>query len=205
MPWFETKETNPDKGKWGQHWTMKNMNPDIKDASGKRQIASHFYPLIDLYASGDSHVVDWQLGLMKLSGVTGVLIDWPGTANVWDYPGNAANCEAIIKGCQRVGLEYAIVYEDHNLGMARDAHMLNVTIIEQGKADMVYLRDKHMVNSVLSHDTTTHIPNLMESNGKLSGVTGVLIDWPGTANVWDYPGNAANCEAIIKGCQRVGL
>ncbi|CAG2179616.1 unnamed protein product, partial [Oppiella nova] len=116
------------------------------DASGKRQIASHFYPLIDLYASGDTHVIDWQLGLMKLSGVTGVLIDWPGTAKVWDYTGNAANCEAIVKGCERVGLDYAIVYEDHNLGMARDAGKLNVSIIEQGKADMAYLRDKHMVN-----------------------------------------------------------
>jgi hypothetical protein len=38
-----------------------------------------------LYASGDSHVIDWQLGLMKLSGVSGILIDWYGTADVRSY------------------------------------------------------------------------------------------------------------------------
>ena len=145
MPWFETKATN--NGKWGQHWTMANINPDQMDSSGKRKIASKFYPLIDLYASGDPHVVDWQLGLMKLSGVTGVLIDWPGIANVWDYPTNHKNCLEIIKGCERVGLQYAIVYEDHNLGMARDAHLLKTDIITQGKADMAYLRDNHFGKS----------------------------------------------------------
>ena len=113
MPWFETKATNG--GKWGQHWTMASKNPD-QMVGGKRSIASHYYPLIDLYASGDSKVIDWQLGLMKLSGVTGVLIDWPGTAHVYDYPTNLRNCEAIIAGTERHGLQFAIVYEDHNLG-----------------------------------------------------------------------------------------
>jgi len=114
MPWFETKASNG--GTWGIHWTMANINPDQMNGD-HRKIASHYYPLIDLYASGDSHVIDWQLGLMKLSGVSGVFIDWPGTANVFDYAKNKQNSEAIIKGCERHGLQFAIVYEDHNLGM----------------------------------------------------------------------------------------
>jgi len=79
---------------------------------------------------------------MKLSGVSGVLIDWPGTANVYDYAKNKQNSEAIIAGCGRVGLEFAIVYEDHNLGMAHDDGKLG-DIIGQGKADMAYLQDHY--------------------------------------------------------------
>jgi hypothetical protein len=126
MPWFETKASNG--GKWGQHWTMANVNPDQMNGD-KRKIASKFYPLIDLYASGDPHVIDWQLQLMKLSGVSGVLIDWPGTANIFDYAKNKQNCEAIIAGTARHGLEFAIVYEDHNLGMGRVVrNKLNIKI-----------------------------------------------------------------------------
>ena len=143
MPWFETKATNG--GKWGQHWTMANKNPD-QMVNGRRSIASHYYPLIDLYASGDTRVVDWQLGLMKLSGVSGVLIDWPGTAKLWDYPSNLRNCEAIIAGTQRHGLDFAIVYEDHNLGMAHDAGMIT-DMIAQGKADMTYIQNNYFTKS----------------------------------------------------------
>src|SRR5512145_1749186 len=50
MPWFEDKTTSG-TGKWGWHWTMNNQNPDITDAAGKRQIASHYYPAIGPYAS----------------------------------------------------------------------------------------------------------------------------------------------------------
>src|SRR5882672_5326859 len=85
MPWFETKASGG--GKWGIHWTMANQNPDIV-SGGKRQIASHYHPLIDAYASGDTAVIDWQLGLMKLSGVTGILVDWPGTSGLLDYGAN---------------------------------------------------------------------------------------------------------------------
>src|ERR1700748_2311994 len=51
LPWFETPATSPD-GKWGQHWTMANENPDII-TNGKRQIASYFYPMTGPYASSD--------------------------------------------------------------------------------------------------------------------------------------------------------
>jgi hypothetical protein len=95
-------------------------------------------------------VIDWQLGLMKLLGVTGVLIDWPETAKVCDYPTNMRNCEAIIKGCERVGLEFAIVYEDHNLGMAKEQNMIP-DIMAQGKADMTYLRDNYFTNKYYTH------------------------------------------------------
>jgi len=116
MPWFETRETNGN-GQWGIHWTMANRNPDIVDGSGKRQIAAHYYPEIGPYASGRDDVVDYQLLLMKYAGVDGVFIDWPGTLQHNDYPANHRNSEAIIRGTERVGLEFAVVYEDRNIGI----------------------------------------------------------------------------------------
>ncbi|CAG2175537.1 unnamed protein product, partial [Oppiella nova] len=134
MPWFETKASGG--GTWGIHWTMANQNPDIV-SGGKRQIASYYHPLIDAYASGDTRVIDWQLGLMKLSGVTGILVDWPGTSGKKDYAGNARNADAIISRTAAHGLEFAVVYEDNNFKLA------NITDhIGQGRKDMQFVHDK---------------------------------------------------------------
>src|SRR5262245_2445970 len=43
MPWFETPATLGGSN-WGYHWKFNNRNPNIVDATGKRQIASHYYP-----------------------------------------------------------------------------------------------------------------------------------------------------------------
>lgn len=135
MPWFESKEFS---GYWGGHWTMANQNPDIVDASGRRQIASYYYPLIGPYASADADVIEYQLLLMKLSGVDGVLIDWPGTTNAFDYVRNRQNSEAIISKIAKVGLEFAVVYEDNNLTLANVPDKIG-----QARADMNYLRDNY--------------------------------------------------------------
>jgi hypothetical protein len=140
MPWFETKETNA--GAWGQHWTMANQNPDIIDGTGRRQIASHYYPLIGPYASGDSNVIEYQLLTMKLSGIDGVLIDWPGTTNLYDYPKNAANAEKIISMLGKVGLAYAMVYEDQNINIAYGKGVVTDKIAA-ARQDMDYLQTHH--------------------------------------------------------------
>lgn len=135
MPWFETKETNG--GVWGSHWTMANKNPDNVDANGKREIASNYYPLIGPYASSDEAVIEYHLLLMKYSGVDGILIDWYGTRELWDYPSNRKNTEAVVKVLERVGLDFAIVYEDQTLREALEGEAQ----IAQAKLDMKYLED----------------------------------------------------------------
>ena len=52
---------------------VNNRNPNIVDATGKRQIASHYYPKIGPYASSDPDVIEYHLLLMKYAGVDGVL------------------------------------------------------------------------------------------------------------------------------------
>ncbi|MCF8273925.1 MAG: T9SS type A sorting domain-containing protein [Flavobacteriaceae bacterium] len=112
MPWFETPEFN---GNWGWHWTMNNQNPNIivDSATGKRQIASHFYPLIGPYSSIDADVIEYHLLLMKYAGVDCVSIDWYGVkGSNGDINSLLANSNAIIDKTQEMGLDFALILED---------------------------------------------------------------------------------------------
>jgi hypothetical protein len=140
MPWFETKESND--GTWGSHWTMANQNPDIIDAEGNRQIASHYYPLIGPYHSGDKSVIEYHLLLMKYAGIDGVLIDWYGTFDVNDYKINLENTEALIELIDKVGLKFAIVYEDRTLNPVVDAGAAG-SVENAARIDMQYLQNNY--------------------------------------------------------------
>src|SRR6187399_140070 len=107
MPWFQSK---PVSGYWGSHWKMTNKNPEIIDANGKRQIASHYYPLIGPYDSKDSDVIEYHLLLMKYAGVDGILIDWYGSHTNYDYGTNLINTNAVIDKLDDVGLQFSVVY-----------------------------------------------------------------------------------------------
>ncbi len=138
MPWFETKETSDD-GTWGQHWKMATRNPDNIDGEGKHEIASYYYPLIGPYASVDKDVIEYHLLLMKYSGVDGVLIDWYGTADLYDYPLILRNSEALIDMLDEVGLDFAIVYEDRTIRIAYENGAIEDSI-KAAQDDMDYLQ-----------------------------------------------------------------
>jgi hypothetical protein len=142
MPWFETKESN--NGTWGIHWKMAYKNPDnmIDPVTQKREIASHYYPLIGPYASGDDDVIEYQLLLMKLSGIDGILIDWYGTLNLHDYPANKRNTERIISLTSKVGLDFAITYEDQTVRAGVDAGVVTDDIAA-GRNDMNYIEGQY--------------------------------------------------------------
>lgn len=133
MPWFETPATN--NGSWGQHWTMATRRPDVIGSNGQREIAAHYYPLIGPYASSDPDVIEYHLLLMKYAGIDGLLIDWYGTRALWDYPANKRNTEALVNALDKVGLQFAIVYEDQTLREGLSAF----DKVSQAKADMQYL------------------------------------------------------------------
>lgn len=138
MPWFETRESSPDN-QWGYHWTMQNKDPDKMDSSGKREIASHYYPLIGPYHSGDRDVIENHLLLMKYAGIDGVLIDWYGTYDLNDYKILRENSEELIAMLDEVGLEYAIVYEDRFLTNIVNAQ-LAPTVVRAAKNDLEYIQ-----------------------------------------------------------------
>lgn len=191
MPWFEAKDYS---GYWGSHWTMANRNPDSIDSAGRRQIASYDYPLIGPYSSADPAVVEYQLLLMKLSGVDGVLIDWPGTTNAFDYVRNRQNAEAIIGQIAKVGLEFAVVYEDHNLTLANLADQVG-----QAKSDMAYLRDNYFNKSEYLKLNNQPLlldfgPQTLQNQNDWTSVFSVLPTKPYFMTLW-YEHNEAGANA----------
>ncbi len=183
MPWFETSQSSGN-GKWGIHWTMANQNPEQQDDAGRRQIASHYYPLIGPYASGDPDVVEYQLLLMKYAGIDGVLIDWPGTLQKLDYPKNVKNSEAMIERSADFGLGFAVVYEDQNLkhGEAPDARAA-------GRSDMTYLRDRYFNQpNYLRHGGAPLLlvfgPQVLQSPDDWGDLFSVLPQRPTLLTLW---------------------
>lgn len=109
MPWFVTK---PYSGSWGWHWTMNHFNPDTLNASGERNIASWYYPLIGPYDSDDPVVLEYHVLLMKLGGVDGVIVDWYGMDNYLDYGVNEQRTAALYPWIAKAGLKFSLCYED---------------------------------------------------------------------------------------------
>jgi len=121
MPWFSAK---PLSHSWGWHWTMNAFNPD-KTVDGRRQIASHFYPLIGPYDSSDPHVLEFHLLLMKLSGIDGVIVAWYGLHEFRDYPMLHKNSQHLVKQVERLGMKFAICYEDQTIPTLVKARQLS--------------------------------------------------------------------------------
>ncbi|MGQ9609854.1 MAG: glycoside hydrolase family 71/99-like protein [bacterium] len=146
MPWYMSK---PISGYWGWHWTMNHFDPEKVDETGKREIASHYYPLIGPYDSSDPFLLEYHTLLMKVAGIDGVIIDWYGSKDFYDYAIINRNTCMIINFAEKAGLEYAICYEDQTIKHKINAKYINVEdAIEHGKKDMLYLQSKWFNNKL---------------------------------------------------------
>ncbi len=135
MPWFQTPGSLGGTGgtQWGWHWKMNTQDPNISDASGKRQIAAHFYPKIGPYDSSDPDVLEYHLLLMKYSGIDGALIDWYGVQGSNGDINSLLNASnTFVNKSNNYGLKLGVVLEDR---FARN--------IADEQANMHYLRDNY--------------------------------------------------------------
>jgi hypothetical protein len=112
MPWYQTPSVS---GLWGWHWTMNHFNPNQQDEAGQALIASHYYPLTGPYDSRDEAVLEYQLALMKLSGIDGVIVDWYGIEDFWDYGLINQSTLKLFEHIQKAGLWFVICYEDQTI------------------------------------------------------------------------------------------
>lgn len=112
MPWY-TADVKANQFGW--HWTMNHFDPTKVDDAGKREIASHHYPQIGPYDSGDPHVLEYHVLLMKLSGIDGVIIDWYGNRDFRDYAMINRNTRALIPWLKKAGLTFTFCYEDQTI------------------------------------------------------------------------------------------
>jgi autotransporter-associated beta strand protein len=112
MPWFQTPETLGGTS-WGWHWTMNNDNPNTIESNGERQIASYYYPLTGPYDSSDPYIIEYQMLLMKLSGITGPIVDWYGVqGSNSDETSLKTASNDIITSTPTYGLSVGLTLED---------------------------------------------------------------------------------------------
>jgi len=111
MPWFEA---DPTARRWGWHWTMNKYDPTVVQ-NDRREIASKYYPVIGPYDSSDPHVIEYHLLLMHTAGIDGVIIDWYGIRDLWDYGIIHRNTGLLVEQARSYGLKVAICYEDKTI------------------------------------------------------------------------------------------
>lgn len=149
MPWYQSPNVD---GYWGQHWTMNTADPTII-SNGRRQIASHFYPLIGPYSSSDTLVLQWQSLLMKYAGVDGIIIDWYGTSGVHDYGILADASEVIAHQFASTGLEFSYMYED------RTVEQVQINLPNAGSVSSILVTDFSHLLAQSTHPKHTRLGN----------------------------------------------
>lgn len=126
MPWYQTPDVS---GYWGWHWTMDHFDPTQTNEKGQPEIAAHFMPLTGPYDSSDEAVLEYQVLLMKLSGIDGVIVDWYGMADFRDYAKLNESTNKLFEYVKKAGLFFVICYEDQSI-----KHMVHENYITQDEA-----------------------------------------------------------------------
>ena len=124
MPWFQ---------KYGFHWQQGGAKFDPAEIlpNGRANISSHYYPLTGNYDSADPLVLEYQVALMKMAGIDGVIFDWYGITEGIDYKPIHEATLAMIEVIKKRGMKYAICYEDQSV-----KHLIEFGIVakDQGRA-----------------------------------------------------------------------
>ncbi|MFZ0826999.1 MAG: glycoside hydrolase family 71/99-like protein [Verrucomicrobiia bacterium] len=132
MPWFVSQ---PYSGSWGYHWTMNYFNPNvINTTNGEQEIASWYYPLIGPYDSLDPAVLEYHVLLMKLAGIDGVIVDWYGQDNYYDYSINNQRTLALFNYTRKAGLKFSLCYEDATIQAEITGGTMNGITVTAGNA-----------------------------------------------------------------------
>ncbi len=114
MPWYTTPAVS---GEWSGHWTGFDTkhHPDQNTTNGLPDIWSNYHPLIGLYDSSDPDLLECHLLQMKLAGIDGVIPDWYGTSDTYDYPAVHKAARALFDACGKFGMKFAVCYEDRSI------------------------------------------------------------------------------------------
>lgn len=140
MPWYQAPTVS---GSWGWHWTMDHFNPKQRQDGAWTELASHYTPLTGPYDSSDEAVLEYQTLLMKLSGIDGVIVDWYGIEDFWDYSAIHASTEKLFQAAEKAGLNFVICYEDQTLKhMVDNQHLAEEDALAHGQEVMAFLQDR---------------------------------------------------------------
>ncbi|MEM1443731.1 MAG: alpha/beta hydrolase fold domain-containing protein [Verrucomicrobiota bacterium] len=139
MPWYASKSHS---GNWGYHWTMNHYDPDTIRWDGRREAASHDYPLIGLYDSQDPAALECQVQQMKLAGIEGVIIDWYGIRDFFDYAALHESTLQLIPILKKAGMKFAICYEDQSIKhMVKGGSLPEEEALDHGREVMRWMEE----------------------------------------------------------------
>jgi len=176
-PWFVGK---PYSDHWGWHWTMDHFDPDYVDASGQRQIASWYRPLIGPYDSADPAVLEYHVLLMKLAGIDGVVVDWHGSDDYLDYAVNNERTLALLKFVHKAGLKFALCYEDHTVQQqVSQGYLAASNTISHAQQTMLYAQSNFFLSSAYLRQTNRPVllnfgPQFFKENEQWARIFSVL-------------------------------
>jgi len=144
LPWYAARPFSPD---WGWHWTMGHFEPDRLNASGDREVASWYYPLIGPYDSADPVVLEYHVLLMKLAGIDGIIVDWYGSTEFYDYAAVNRNSTRLFEIARRAGLQLAICYEDQTIQHLIDGGQITAAgALRHAQEEMLFLETNFFCN-----------------------------------------------------------
>ncbi|MGA2916786.1 MAG: glycoside hydrolase family 71/99-like protein [Sedimentisphaerales bacterium] len=138
MPWYQS----PPLHNWGWHWTMNTFNPPTT-------FASHFTPLLGLYDSNDPQVLASQVLLMKFGGFDGLIADWYGIDDFYDYGSIRDATNSLIPYVKDADLQFAICYEDHTVAEMNKAGWFanRAAAVAYGAGVMQWLQSHYFTDS----------------------------------------------------------
>src|SRR5664279_2747987 len=143
MPWFQSPYSLG-ANTWGAHWTGNGLfayhgnpffyfNPTVTN-NGEVGIASWYYPLTGPYDSLDPAVLEYHVLLMKLAGIDGVIVDWYGQDNYYDYSVNNQRTLALLNFARKAGLKFSLCYEDATIQAEINGGTKNGITVNAGNA-----------------------------------------------------------------------
>lgn len=141
MPWFQSP---PVSEGYGFHWHLGGASFDPFEVleNGQANIASRYYPLTGPYDTTDTTVLEYQVALMKVSGIDGVIFDWYGINNALDYAKIHESTQAMIKVLKKAGLKFLICYEDQSIGKMVEAGLFKKDMaVEYGKKTFQWMEE----------------------------------------------------------------
>jgi hypothetical protein len=147
MLWYETDKSASDHV-WGQHWWDKERaTPYPSFQNGEWQnLYTRYTPLTGPYYSRDKAILEYQLLLMKYSGIDGVIADWYGMGDLNSPEDKTTAMDELYKMCKETGVGFAICYEDqHKSGT-------NAELIEEIQKDMDYVKDRYAESTYIKVD-----------------------------------------------------
>lgn len=126
------------------HWTTQLYEQDGHYLHDRYKtlgrVSAWWTPMIGPYESKKRETIRMQLKLMKLAGVEGVMLNWYGTQNRNDYPGNLEAADAIINETAAQGMLWSLCYEDRTMDTSKSIADQLVDL----ENDWVYIRDRYI-------------------------------------------------------------